>query len=159
MFLTLPLSNSEAFLAAPIMILFWVIGYVWKRTLPKSLSEIDLDVRFVMSSCVVVTDFFFDQSGRKSWLTVEEMREVRLKLPSFLRFPMLIFSLLSSGVQSAQGLHSTFVCSVYSSLINWWITCTYSIYTIMIFWTRRERYSFGRHSACYIAERYLDAMQ
>jgi amino acid permease len=35
----------EAYLAAPIMILFWVGGYLWKRTLPRKASEIDLDVR------------------------------------------------------------------------------------------------------------------
>ncbi|KAG5637064.1 hypothetical protein H0H81_005945 [Sphagnurus paluster] len=49
----------SSFLAAPVLILFWCIGYAWKRTLPKRISEIDLD------------------TGRKSWLTVEEMREWR----------------------------------------------------------------------------------
>ena len=37
--------NVEAYLAAPIMFLFWGIGYAWKRTLPRKASEIDLDVR------------------------------------------------------------------------------------------------------------------
>ncbi|KAG6846137.1 hypothetical protein H0H93_015787, partial [Arthromyces matolae] len=44
------------YLAAPVMILFYIIGFIWKRTFPKKIDEIDLD------------------TGRKSWLTVEEMR-------------------------------------------------------------------------------------
>lgn len=47
-----------SYLAAPIMIGFYVAGYLWKRTLPKRAHEIDLD------------------TGRKSWLTVEDMRAV-----------------------------------------------------------------------------------
>lgn len=26
------------------MILFWVVGYLWKRTLPKRAEDIDIDV-------------------------------------------------------------------------------------------------------------------
>jgi len=47
------------YLAAPVMLFFWIIGYAWKRTTPLRASEIDLD------------------TGRKSWLTVEQMREYR----------------------------------------------------------------------------------
>jgi len=54
------------YLAFPVMILFYIIGYVWKRTLPQRAHEIDLD------------------TGRKSWLTAEEMREVRFTLSLFL---------------------------------------------------------------------------
>jgi amino acid transporter len=57
-------AAAEAFfisyLAAPVLILFWVIGYAWKRTLPRKAMDIDLD------------------TGRKSWYTVEEMRQVRM---------------------------------------------------------------------------------
>ncbi|KAF8873882.1 APC amino acid permease [Infundibulicybe gibba] len=49
----------SSYLAAPVMIVFWLVGYAWKRTLPKRASAIDLD------------------SGRKSWLSVEEMRQYR----------------------------------------------------------------------------------
>nr|CRX78983.1 hypothetical protein ls5930a1_00058 [Leucosporidium scottii] len=48
-----------AYLAAPILLGIWVVVFIWKRTLPKALKDIDLD------------------TGRKSWLTVEEMREYR----------------------------------------------------------------------------------
>jgi amino acid transporter len=49
----------KVYLALPVLILFYGIGYFWKRTLPQRAHEIDLD------------------TGRKSWLTVEEMRQVR----------------------------------------------------------------------------------
>lgn len=42
------------------MIGFYIAGFWWKRTLPKRAHEIDLD------------------TGRKSWLTVEDMRAVGL---------------------------------------------------------------------------------
>lgn len=48
-----------SYIAAPIVIAFWIAGYLWKRRLPARAHEIDLD------------------TGRKSWLTVEEMREYR----------------------------------------------------------------------------------
>jgi amino acid transporter len=48
-----------SYLAAPILIAFWIFGYAWKRTLPRRAHEIDLD------------------TGRKTWLTVEEMRAYR----------------------------------------------------------------------------------
>jgi len=41
------------------MLVFYVIGVLWKRTVPKRSRAIDLD------------------AGRKSWLTVEEMQEWR----------------------------------------------------------------------------------
>ncbi|CDZ96589.1 amino-acid permease inda1 [Phaffia rhodozyma] len=49
----------SVYLAAPIMILFYAIGFIWKRKLPYRARDIDLD------------------TGRKSWLTVEEMRAYR----------------------------------------------------------------------------------
>jgi hypothetical protein len=50
--------HAESYAAMPILLAFWIVGYAWKRTLPKRASEIDLD------------------TGRKSWLTVEDMRAV-----------------------------------------------------------------------------------
>ncbi|RDB16591.1 Amino-acid permease inda1 [Hypsizygus marmoreus] len=67
----------SAYLAAPVMILFWVIGYAWKRTLPMRIDQIDLD------------------SGRKSWLTVEEMRQFRAEraaAPLHIRIYRMLFS-------------------------------------------------------------------
>ncbi|KAG6859934.1 hypothetical protein C0995_001763, partial [Termitomyces sp. Mi166 len=51
--------------------------YIWKRTLPKAIDEIDLD------------------TGRKSWLTVEEMRayrESRKNAPLYVRIYRMLFS-------------------------------------------------------------------
>ncbi|TFK18849.1 amino-acid permease inda1 [Coprinopsis marcescibilis] len=45
----------SSYLAMPVMILFYLGGYLWKRTLPQRAHEINLD------------------AGRKSWLTVAEM--------------------------------------------------------------------------------------
>jgi amino acid transporter len=74
-------AAAEAFflsyLAAPILIGFWIVGYAWKRTLPKRASEIDLD------------------TGRKSWLTVEEMRAYRAErasAPLRVRIYRILFS-------------------------------------------------------------------
>ncbi|PBK66045.1 amino-acid permease inda1 [Armillaria solidipes] len=67
----------EVYLAAPVMILFYAIGFAWKRKLPKRASEIDLD------------------SGRKSWLTVEEMRAYRAeraKAPLSVKIYRALFS-------------------------------------------------------------------
>ncbi|KAF8875776.1 APC amino acid permease [Infundibulicybe gibba] len=67
----------SSYLAAPVMLLFWVIGYLWKRTLPQSASDIDLD------------------SGRKSWLTVEEMRLYRAErrlAPFHIRLYRMLFT-------------------------------------------------------------------
>ncbi|KAF8066571.1 APC amino acid permease [Lyophyllum atratum] len=76
-----PKEVAEAFfssyLAFPVMIGFWVVGYAWKRTLPKRAHEIDLD------------------TGRKSWLTVEEMREWRAerrRAPFHIRMYRILFS-------------------------------------------------------------------
>lgn len=35
----------KAYLAAPILLGFWVGAYIWKRTLPHKAMDIDLDVR------------------------------------------------------------------------------------------------------------------
>ncbi|KJA14768.1 hypothetical protein HYPSUDRAFT_208447 [Hypholoma sublateritium FD-334 SS-4] len=67
----------ETYLAFPVMILFYIIGYAWKRTLPQRASEIDLD------------------TGRKSWLTVEEMRAWRAsrkEAPLHIRIYRILFS-------------------------------------------------------------------
>jgi len=59
------------------MALFYIAGYLWKRTLPQRAHEIDLD------------------SGRKSWLTAEEMNEWRAerrRAPFYLRAYRLLFS-------------------------------------------------------------------
>jgi len=76
-----PKKVAEAFfsqyLAAPVMILFWVVGYAWKRTRPLRADEIDLD------------------TGRKSWLTVEDMREYRAerrRAPLHIRIYRILFS-------------------------------------------------------------------
>lgn len=66
-----------SWLAAPILIAFWIFGYVWKRTLPRRAHEIDLD------------------TGRKSWLTVEDMRAYRAeraKAPMWKRVYRMLFS-------------------------------------------------------------------
>lgn len=52
----------KVYLALPVVIACYVIGYVWKRTTPQRAHEIDLD------------------TGRKSWYTVEQMREYRAEL-------------------------------------------------------------------------------
>ncbi|KAJ8082393.1 Amino-acid permease inda1 [Marasmius tenuissimus] len=70
-------SFFMAYLAAPIIIAFWVAGYAWKRQRPRRASEIDID------------------SGRKSWLTVEEMRAYRAeraKAPFHIRLYRLLFT-------------------------------------------------------------------
>ncbi|KAF5339876.1 hypothetical protein D9611_009040 [Ephemerocybe angulata] len=67
----------SAYLAAPVMILCYIIGYVWKRTLPQRSHEIDLD------------------SGRKSWLTAEEMNEWRAerrRAPWHVRIYRILFT-------------------------------------------------------------------
>ncbi|WWC69794.1 uncharacterized protein I206_103737 [Kwoniella pini CBS 10737] len=66
-----------SYLAAPIMILFYVVGYAWKRGTPRKASEIDLD------------------TGRKSWLTVEEMRIYRAEraaAPFYVKVYRMLFS-------------------------------------------------------------------
>ncbi|KIJ50402.1 hypothetical protein M422DRAFT_27391 [Sphaerobolus stellatus SS14] len=65
------------YLAVPVIILLYIAGFVWKRTFPQRSHEIDLD------------------SGRKSWLTVEEMREWRAdrkRAPIYLRIYRFLFS-------------------------------------------------------------------
>ncbi|KAL0581271.1 Amino-acid permease inda1 [Marasmius crinis-equi] len=70
-------SFFMAYMAAPIIIAFWIGGYAWKRQRPRRASEIDLD------------------SGRKSWLTVEEMRAYRAErknAPWHVRIYRILFS-------------------------------------------------------------------
>lgn len=66
-----------SYIALPIVIAFWIIGYIWKRTTPKKVHEIDLD------------------TGRKVWLTVEEMRAwraERARAPFYVRIYRILFS-------------------------------------------------------------------
>lgn len=48
-----------AYLAAPVMIAFYIVGVIWKRTTPRKASSIDL------------------VSGRKAWATAEELEPGR----------------------------------------------------------------------------------
>ncbi|KAF8992150.1 APC amino acid permease [Cyathus striatus] len=67
----------QSYLALPVMILMYVIGYAWKRTLPQRAHDINLD------------------SGRKSWLTVEQMREYRAEraaAPLYVRIYRMLFT-------------------------------------------------------------------
>lgn len=66
-----------AYLAAPIMLLFWIAGYAWKRQRPLRSHEIDLD------------------TGRKSWLTAEEMRAYHAER-SNVSFPLRVYRILFS---------------------------------------------------------------
>lgn len=75
-----PGESVEAFflsyLALPVVILFYIIGVLWKRTGPKKASEIDL------------------VTGRKCWQTAEELnawREARKQLPFFKRTKLMLF--------------------------------------------------------------------
>lgn len=66
-----------SYLAMPVMIGFWVVGYIWKRELPRSVDRIDLD------------------TGRKSWLTVEDMRQFRAEraaAPFYKRIFRILFT-------------------------------------------------------------------
>lgn len=74
-------DRAEAFfisyLAAPVVIAFWIAGYLWKRQLPRRAHEIDID------------------TGRKTWLTVEEMRAYRAeraKAPFYVRIFRALFT-------------------------------------------------------------------
>ncbi|KAL1413313.1 Amino acid permease [Vanrija albida] len=66
-----------AFLAMPIMIFIAAVSYIWKRDRPRRAADIDLD------------------TGRKSWLTVEEMRAYRAEraaAPWYTRLYRLLFT-------------------------------------------------------------------
>lgn len=52
----------KTFLALPVVMVCYLIGFLWKRTTPQKAHEIDLD------------------TGRKCWYTVEQMREYRAEL-------------------------------------------------------------------------------
>ena len=59
------------------MLGFWIGAFIWKRTTPLRAHEIDLD------------------TGRKSWLTVEEMRQYRAErklAPWYVKGYRLLFS-------------------------------------------------------------------
>ncbi|KAJ9113580.1 hypothetical protein QFC20_001932 [Naganishia adeliensis] len=67
----------QSYLAAPIVIAFYIAGYIWKRQTPKRAHQIDLD------------------TGRKSWLTVEQMEEYRAErraAPLYTRIYRILFS-------------------------------------------------------------------
>ncbi|GAA5902299.1 hypothetical protein JCM6882_000495 [Rhodosporidiobolus microsporus] len=67
----------QSYLAAPVLLLFWIIAYLKNRTLPYKASEIDID------------------TGRKCWFTVEEMEEFRAerkRAPMYLRIYRKLFS-------------------------------------------------------------------
>ena len=49
----------QEYLSAPVVIAFWIVGFIMFRATPTPASRIDLD------------------TGRKSWLTVEEMDAYR----------------------------------------------------------------------------------
>ncbi|TFL02286.1 amino-acid permease inda1 [Pterulicium gracile] len=70
-------SFFMAYMAAPVMLAFYAAGYFWKRGTPVSALEMDLD------------------TGRKSWLTVEEMRAYRAEraaAPFWRRIVRLLFT-------------------------------------------------------------------
>lgn len=67
----------KSYLAMPVILAMWFGAWVWKRTTPLRASEIDLD------------------TGRKSWLTVEEMRAYRAErkaAPFWTRLYRILFS-------------------------------------------------------------------
>ncbi|GJN89896.1 hypothetical protein Rhopal_002885-T1 [Rhodotorula paludigena] len=67
----------KAYIAAPILLFFWLCAYIKNRTLPYKASEIDLD------------------TGRKCWFTVEEMRTWRAErkaAPWHIRIYRMLFS-------------------------------------------------------------------
>lgn len=71
------LIEPVAYLALPIFLAIWFAGYLWKRTLPWKASEIDLD------------------TGRKSWLTVEEMKAYKAQrrlAPWYVKVYRIIFT-------------------------------------------------------------------
>lgn len=76
-----PKTRAEGFfrsyMAFFIIIGFWIAGYAWKRGRPLRADKIDLD------------------TGRKSWLSVEDMRQYkaeRAAAPLYLRVYRLLFS-------------------------------------------------------------------
>ncbi len=44
---------SVAYLAAPVLLLFYIIGYVWKCQLPKQASKIDLNIHVAVTQVYV----------------------------------------------------------------------------------------------------------
>lgn len=45
--LLIVLDHTAAYLAVPVMIVFYIIGYLWKRQLPMRACDIDLDVSLI----------------------------------------------------------------------------------------------------------------
>jgi amino acid transporter len=67
----------EAYLALPVLLFFYVSGYLWKRKLPQRAHEINID------------------SGRKSWYTAEEMnawRAERSRAPFYVKIYRKLFT-------------------------------------------------------------------
>jgi hypothetical protein len=56
----------QAYLALPVVLLFYVVGYAWKRTTPRRAHQIDLDVSrsFSLPFCVSDDHFFFGVCDR-----------------------------------------------------------------------------------------------
>ncbi|KAG7095266.1 hypothetical protein E1B28_006039 [Marasmius oreades] len=70
-------SFFKAYLAFPVIISFWIFGYLWKKTRPRRAHDIDLD------------------TGRRSWYTVEQMRKhhaERARAPIYVKVFRLLFS-------------------------------------------------------------------
>ncbi|KAH8830061.1 APC amino acid permease [Flagelloscypha sp. PMI_526] len=66
-----------AFLAVPVMIIFIIGGLLWKKALPRKIQDIDIN------------------TGRKSWLTPDEMREYRAErasAPIYIRIFRILFA-------------------------------------------------------------------
>ena len=58
----------QSYLALPVVVLFYIIGYVWKRTTPQRAQEIDLDV----SPALVL--YFHFPSGATSAYNADHVR-------------------------------------------------------------------------------------
>jgi amino acid transporter len=45
----------QSYLALPVVLLFYIVGYAWKRTTPQRAHQIDLDVSWFLSCSVLLT--------------------------------------------------------------------------------------------------------
>lgn len=92
-------------LAAPILLFFWLCAYIKNRTLPRKVHEIDVDVRFRTPPLVCLfprtalphADPLLPsaQTGRKTWFTAEEMnayRAERKAAPFYIRVYRILFT-------------------------------------------------------------------
>lgn len=82
--------STEAYLAIPINLFIWLVGYLWIGGRPLKAKEIDVDVRSVLFCAIwaLCTDKGCLQTGRKARLTVEEVharRELRRATPRWKR--------------------------------------------------------------------------